>query len=438
MDFDRTGIEKFNGVLFISCIAGALIGWLGAEYVYRVVPLSWPAVIQVGIYFAIVIFGVTVASFVSEIVVNRSKSSWTGNEIGRSVLFITASVLAFFLLGMLFQFIYGLGYTDKHKTQIDDYLFVIDNSGSTDSSDPDDLRFSAVEDLVRKLGSDKKFSITVFDDVIEGKLPLKSVNISSLEEMTKFFEQMKNLEKNGTEIQLVLSDVLSDYVQDGRSAAVIFLSDGESNSPVDQVSLGDAYLKKDLPIFCVAFSHMGRKGVKTMTRLSENTNGCYCEIEDLNDLQKTIENMLELTSKRSLLERRRGSDVKNIMALILRVLFIAVLGVLVEIVLTLILDYEELLKTALLIHIPFSVIAGLIAEFGMRILSFPNITRLLMCIFMSIVAVSYMEYTYSLSNSWDMDNDLSSIPSLGERKAKSNSDLKKRSRNGSRDKSSLL
>lgn len=438
MNFERTGVKKLNNVLFLACIVGAILGWLGAECIYKILPTSMPTTVQVGIYFSILMLSVSLTSFVSELIVNRSKSSWAGNEILRSIFFIITSVIIFGLLGMLFQFIYGLGYTKKQTAQIDDYFFVIDNSGSTDGSDPDNLRFSEVESLISRLNPNNRFAIEVFDDTIDGKIPLSQVNDSSIADLSEFNNRMTSIEKGGTEIQLVLSDVVDNYTLDGRNAAVILLSDGESNSPIDYKYLGNSFLGKNLPIYCVAFSNMGRSGVKTMTRLAEYTDGYYCEIDDLSNLQLTINNMLELTSRRSLLERRRGSDTSNILAMLLRILFVSTLGILVEIALALILDYEDLLKSALFIHIPFSILAGIVAEFIMKLLAYSNVTRLIMCVLMSVVVVSYMKYTYSLENSWDMDTNWNDVPSLQARKSKTSSDLKRRNRNKSHNNSSFL
>ena len=437
MDFERTGVEKFNNILFLACIVGAVIGWAGAEVIYHIAP-SMPVVLQAGIYFAVVMLGILIAAFFSELIASRLKDSWSGGEVGRSILLIVVSVLIFGLFGALFQFLYGLGFTNKHMSQIDDYLFVIDNSGSTDESDPNNLRFSEVENLISKLGVNNHFSIEVFDDSIEGKLPLTAVNDTSRKELSQFNNRMKTTGKGGTELQLVLNDVINNYTPDGRNAAVILLSDGESNSSVDYDALGSAYLKKKLPVFCVAFSYMAPSGVHTMKQLAENTNGYYYEINDLKDLQQTIENMFELTSRRSLLERRRGSDVSNLLATILRILFIAILGILVEVALAFVLDCEDLMKMALVIHIPFSILAGITAEVGMRILPLSNVVRLVMGICMAVCIATYTEYTYSFGNEWDFDEDYSDTPTLEVLKAKSASSVKKKRKNRSGGDNSFL
>lgn len=405
MNLERTGVKKPNIVLFVSCIIGAVVGGIVAEILYKQMLTDIPVILQVGIYFSIVILGISILAFVSELVVSRSKSVWTGNEIARSCLLIFASILVFGLLGMLFQFIYGLGYANKHIKQFDDYLFVIDNSSSTDTSDPSDLRFSEVEGFIEGLDENNRFSVEVFDHTIVGKLPLNDVNDQSKQELLAFDDKMKKAEKGGTELQLVLSDVIDNYVPDGRTAAVILLSDGESNSAVDFKLLGNTYQTKSVPIFSVAFSNIGSLGIKTLTELAERTDGYYCEIDDLRNLKETVNNMIELTSRRSLLERRRGSDVSNILAMILRILFISLLGIVVEIVLTLILDYEELLRSGMLIHIPFSILAGITAEVVIRILPSGFMTRLLMDILMAVVVASYMKYTYTLPEGENYSDD---------------------------------
>lgn len=406
MEFKTKNEKKFNFALMIACLLGGAIGWFLAEIIKSKFLFSLPSVLEVGIYFMIIIAGIALVALISELILNRIKSSWKGPEIVIAFLILLASILIFGALGCLFQFLYGLGFSNKKIGNIDDYLFVIDNSSSTDDSDPDNKRFSEVQTLIESLDSSKRVAVEIFDDEIEGAFPLSELTDTSKQELANFFVQAQIIPKGGTDIQLVLTDVIDKYLDEGRNAAVILLSDGESMEPVDYNMLSDLYIDKKVPIYGVAFDNIGRTGEELMTELAEKTNGYFCQIDDLSDFKNTLETMIKLTSDRNLLERRRGTDVDNILACILRILFISILGILVEVALSLILDSEELIKKSFLIHLPFSIAAGLVLEIVIRYLP-TQYTRLIMVLLMAIVLSSFMKITSILvgSDGFDFDNN---------------------------------
>ncbi|MCD7818365.1 MAG: VWA domain-containing protein [Lachnospiraceae bacterium] len=426
---NQTKEEKFNFVLFVACLVGAVIGWVLAQLVYGMEPSSMPVVLRVGVYFAMVFLGIALAALIAELVTSRIKSSWDGSELLKSLLFLLAGTLVFFLLGLFFQFIYGLGYTKRDLADLDDYLIVIDNSGSTDGTDPNNERYSAIESLVSSLDATKRVSVEVFDDAIEGVFSLTEMTDEAKANLTAFCDSMQNADKGGTDIQLVLEDVINNYTPEGRNAAVIFLSDGVSGTALDYSYLSDLYSDKDVPIYCVAFANIGWFGKQTMSKLAESTDGYYYEISELSDFQDALQSMMVLTSTRSLLERRRGSDISNILSTILRILFITILGILVAPALALLLDCNELMGRALLIHIPFSVLAGLFMELLIRLLPVA-ITRLLMCLLFAVVVTTYMKisFTFTGGDSWDTDY---TDPSLTAIKSKTASNLRKKRGGGS-------
>ncbi|MCD8105074.1 MAG: VWA domain-containing protein [Lachnospiraceae bacterium] len=384
--------EKFNLALLIACLVGAVIGWFLAELIYAALPDDMPAVLQVGIYFLVVALGIVLVAFISELLVRHIKSVWTGSELGRSILILLVFLVGMFLAGMLFQFLYGLGYSRKTLTNLDDYLIVIDNSSSTNSTDPDDERFTAIVDLAASLDATKKLSVVVFDNTIVGTFELQEMTDEAKEALAAFMEEMKTKSKGGTQLQAALEEAINNYTPvAGRNAAVILLSDGESS--INYSTISDLYAQKEVPIYCVAFSHMGYAGTNTMTRLAETTDGYYCEISELSTLQTALEQMMTLTSRRSLLERRRGTDVHNVLPMILRILFVTLLGLPLAPVLALVLDCDDLMHRGFLIHIPFCLIAGLLMEFLIRLLG-GGLTRLLMAILYAIMISVYMKITF--------------------------------------------
>src|SRR5699024_2415381 len=160
-----------------------------------------------------------------------------GHEIGLGLLMAVLFTLALGLAGGLFQFIYGLGYQNRTISNIQDYIVLIDNSGSTYETDPNEERYSSVVALAGNLDETHRMMVKIFEDEVTGTFPMTETTPQMQSQLSQFFEQYRRYDTmGGTDIEAALTSAAQEYVPEGRSAAVILLSDGESDVDVNSVA----------------------------------------------------------------------------------------------------------------------------------------------------------------------------------------------------------
>lgn len=380
-------VKKFDKSLLIACLIGGGVGFLLAEFLYSGVTAEWAPVLRTGLFFAVAALCVCLAAMICECVTGNLKGgTWTGGNIGVGFLVVFGAALTFFLLGMLFQFLYGLGIQKKTANHIQDYIILIDNSGSTNDTDPEEERFSSVVELVGGLDPAHNVMVKVFDEEVLGSFPMTPAGGDAADSLQQFLEEFDA--NGGTDLQKVLMEALDEYTPNGREMAVLLLSDGFSEIELDVLS--DAFNEKEMPIFCVSFSDTSFEGSQLLSQIAAETNGYYYEIEELSGLTDAVETMIRLAGQRLLLEARKGSDSNAILARILRILFVTVLGCLLGVAVALAVNNSTVMTAGMPVHAAGSFLAGLVIEFGWFLL--PGfVLRLLMILLMSLIAVSYMK-----------------------------------------------
>lgn len=387
---ERRRVRKFDTSLFLACLVGAALGYVLAEVLYNGLMLDWLPVLRTGFYFAVVVLFVCLAGLLCEMVTGNLRSgSWTGKNIGIGFLMTFLAAVVFFLLGMLFQFLYGLGLNIRTAGNVQDYIVLIDNSGSTYDTDPNEERFSSVVSLVQGLDNTHSIMAKVFDETVLGTFPMTPAGPDTVNSLQSFFGQYDS--NGGTDLQNVLMETVNEYTPTGRDTAVVLLSDGISN--VDYDAIAAEYTAKNLPIFCVSFADSDREGRGVLTDIADQTNGYFYEIEELSNLSQTVETMIKLANRRQLLDPRRGLDLQNNLARVLRVVFVTVLGVLVAVAVGLAVDSSTVMTSGMPVHAVGALLAGLLAEFGWSLLS-GSLIRLLMSLLISLICVCYIrEYS---------------------------------------------
>ena len=386
--------KKFDVSLFLCCLMGGLLGFMASEALYRLVTGGLPLILQAGIYFAVTALLICLSGWLCEMVTgNLQGASWSGREIGLGLLMAVLFTLALGLAVGLFQFIYGLGYQNRTISNIQDYIVLIDNSGSTYETDPNEERYSSVVALAGNLDETHRMMVKIFEDEVTGTFPMTETTPQMQSQLSQFFEQYRRYDTmGGTDIEAALTSAAQEYVPEGRSAAVILLSDGESSVDVDAVA--QTYNALGIPIYCVGFSGNGFSGSQLLDLIANSTDGYYCEIDQLSNLSQTVNQMISLSNQRNLLERRRASDMAQILPMILRVVFITLLGVLTGVAIAMTVDSSALLRLPLLLHGLCGLGAGLIMEIGTRTPVPVWILRLLMCLLLSVTAVSFWKTAF--------------------------------------------
>lgn len=384
--------KKFNKSLFISCIVGGMIGFLLAEILYNLCKDLWNPIILVGLYFAIVAFFISLFGAISEYNTNHiSRRLWDTTAVTRTMgLVMLISVIGFFILGSLFQFIYGLGKVYQVSKNADDYVVMIDNSGSTSDTDYNEERFSSVVDFIKGMKDSQRIMISIFDEENNVILPLTQKDGKLADQVEDILSKYSSA--NNTDIQNALSDSLDHYQSDGRRAIAILFSDGDC--PVDIPYITQSYNDAKIPIFTVGYIKHSGRGERLLEKLAYKTGGDYYEIHGEGGFSKAYNSVVHYKAKRVLLDNRIVSEQYTAGYIVLRVLFIMILVFLLGPGLSLILDSEDVLKDNLILRIILGLISGLVLEFGLMNYLPGILMRFIVCFLMSLVISRYEPITY--------------------------------------------
>jgi Ca-activated chloride channel family protein len=367
-------------------LIGGFAGYLIAGKIYGDQSQNWNPVILVGVYFAILSFCICLPGVVSEWLTNHLKErTWDSRETTTAFFLLPLSTLVlFFLLGAIFQFLYGLGIVKSIDEQADDYIIMIDNSGSTESTDPENQRFTAVVDFVKGLDADEKVMVTIFD--IENQIVLPLTNASAaVPQLEQIFSGYSS--GGGTDIQTALLDSLDHYSDSSRTAMGILMSDGVSTVGVRQIA--DSYAEREIRLFTIGFARIGSKGRRVMNRIAQATGGTFYEINEISQLSSALSKVIQYESRRILLDYRPGRDRSNGLFMILRIVFLTILGSVMGVPLIFMLDSEELILPALAVRGAASFVAGILVEWGLYQFHSPNFLRFVMCLLFALVVSFY-------------------------------------------------
>lgn len=384
--------SKLDFSLMIACILGGTLGCFLAEKVYGSFTVTWHPVLRVGIYLGIFVLCFSLFGLISEMITNNLRElRWTGSEKGKALLLALILSVIYIVLAMLFQFIYGLGYKATQSPDIDDYIILIDHSGSTAETDPQNERFSSVEAFVQELDNQHQIMIKVFNDTIVGSFPMEYVTAQTEDKISEFFQTVSQTERGGTDIQLALLDALENSADSERSTALLLLSDGESF--VDRDLISHAYLDRKIPIYSVAFANIGFSGRRILNNLADDTGGYYYEITELSDLNGTVKNMISMTRNRNILEPRRGQDKNSILHTIERIGFLCLLGITTLIIMGVLMDIRDVVAKGMWTHLPAVLAGAVLVEIAMRN-GIVEQARFAMCWLFSLIAVPYVQRVY--------------------------------------------
>lgn len=386
-------IRRLNYPMFVACLAGGAVGFLFGEIILNRYRYEWNEILLVGVYFAQLMFFICLACLICEHLSPRLRGiPWDSWDRKVSLFMLpVVSIVLFFLVGALFQFIYGLGYKSITIPEADDYIFVIDNSGSTAKTDPGKQRFSDVLDFAGSLDGSKKIMISIFNSMTEMVLPLEDISPSTTEKLKDIFSQY---DSNGnTDIELALETSLDNYPESDRTAMVILLSDGISNVNIDSIT--GKYNERSISINTIGFSNNGWAGRNLLLKLAELTKGSFYPIGSISRLSGTLKKIRSLENKRMLLDYRYGNERDNLLLLLLRIILIAILGALLCASIGFLVNLQQVIFKLLPVRIIAGILAGLALEFGFLYLWGELLTRGVTCLLLALVLAPALEISQS-------------------------------------------
>lgn len=379
--------RHLNKLMLIFSIVGGIIGYIIGEILINCFMYRIPNILLVGIYFSTFSFCVVIMCFIAECIKPRLTSThWLRDNLKINILIvIPVMIVVMFATGCFTQFIYGLNTKAVTVPEYDDYVFLMDNSGSMRSSDPDNLRISQIDELIDELDSSKRIGYYAFGTDVDKAFDLQQVNDNSKNLMHNAI--YKTQSDGGTNIENALITALNDIkpkLDSNRTTALILISDGEDDFEVQPII--DQCKKNNVLISCVGLGINILNSGKIMSQLADGTGGNFYDIQSADQIIGVFSNIKKHSSNtRLLLSRRYANERKNVLYGIERVLFISMFGILLGLALGIIFDNKQLAKNLILGGAVTGLLAGLTMEVGLFAYFNTRFCRLSMDILLSIV-----------------------------------------------------
>lgn len=362
-------------MLIGSILAGVVFAIIG-EVLYQALHDILPRVVMAEIYFVGLFLFLGLAIWlIGKAVYSRSYKGVPMNQWVKVFL-------AMLVLTAVFELIYEIQFTGINK-KTDAYIFVIDSSGSMAETDPNGLRFKAIENMLAEKPQDFQYAVYLFsDDVIR----VREMAPQSDNNMLPW-----NASDGGTAIKHTLETILEDIQSknldlSGLNAHIIFLSDGYSTDINFFNKYGVTTILNDYAEEGISISTVGLLDAdeELMTLIAEKTGGVFINVDDVNNLSDAMAQAGNMGKDNRHLLGFRNSGNLNLLYAIMRILFITGLGIVIGLEKTFIcekfLDTTAVLKSSAV----GSVLAGICIEVGMNGLGIhPALIRLLVCILIS-------------------------------------------------------
>ncbi|MDR1074403.1 MAG: VWA domain-containing protein [Treponema sp.] len=300
------------------------------------------------------------------------------------------------------------------KQGYDDYYYVVDNSSSMLETDPRNERLRLLSGIINNLSEQKQVALISFGEYAKTLVPLQPATADVKNTCMSFVNNPELF--YSTDIMYALdytSKILSKDMS--RKGVVIFISDGQSEE-YDFETILASFIARNIPIYTVMLTNRSgnydfSEGVALLQKIADATGGKQSTVDNFEDLEHiVVESMsdpdvsqrtstvasqnieVKPESKRALLSKREGASEKSMLYALLRIGFIALIGLLMGCSVYEVFSYKPLLKPALAGGGVSGIAAGLVLEFGLQNALAPAFMRFLACVILSAVfwALSFL------------------------------------------------
>ncbi|WP_028559397.1 vWA domain-containing protein [Paenibacillus pinihumi] len=358
--------RKVNLLLLLFSLLGAGIGFAAGEFLLAALEDQAPRFVTAGLYFGVLALFIGLFSLIAELISPRlSGSSWRQRYTDLSwKLLVPATLVLLFVAGALLQVLYQVNYGGIEPPK--DLVLVIDNSGSMTETDTGNERFTAAKKLIGKMEDDMRVSIVLFSDKAEVLKPF--VNVGNTAERTAIESDLNAVEQpdGGTDFNLALGkalDIIHTKDDPGRGTAVILLSDGFSETPIDQQL--QELKEQQIKVHTIALSVGDYKSSGLLEQIATETGGSYNDVTEAGELTHVFQNIYDALDDRLLVTWRQGLTGDSMLYSVLRIAAVVLLGAAIGLSLGMIFDNRYLARSFGIGGAAGGLLAGLILENGL-------------------------------------------------------------------------
>lgn len=316
-------------LLIATLIAGALAAVLDVV-LYTFLQEALPGILLIPLMVLVLAVIVTATIMVVCEINNATDDAFlflTGK--GMLILGVVVSLLVLTVLTAVFQWIYELEM--EQSTSVTSYIFVLDESGSMESNDPDCERYSAVQELMESMAPDTRYAAYAFADSCIQIRAMEPVSAGVLLRPDNIDRTVGSLTYIREALDCVYQDIQSGALDCGSNPQVILLTDGFANDMEtllgNIITGGDIinrYAGAGIRISTVGLS--GNVDNTLLTKIAEKTNGNYVRVDHAEQLAEGFSSVAVMESSRDLFSRRNHCP-NNLLYGVMRVAFLLIIGV---------------------------------------------------------------------------------------------------------------
>lgn len=354
-------------MLVLSILLG-VAAWFVCAVLYGALVDALPGPLLMGLVFGVLALAMALGVFlISTLSGTFEKNVITGGSTGSVIGFLIVAVLLVGALGALFQWLYSLRFRGA-SAQPTSYVFLIDNSGSMEENDPRQLRYDAIEEVLKGQDDDFPYMIYGFADNVELMRDMLPANREA--------GALEGFSSGGTSIRYVLNQVIDDYEDGrwdgGRVPKVVLLTDGfptdfEFFSQIEPTLR--QYARHGITISTVG---LGDADVALMEEIADRTGGVFVDVSDASMLAQAMASAAARHSSDDLVTTRHNSGGLGLLFGLLRVLFLTVLGTAIGLIAGAAYGQTDSMSIILVSSIVKSLIGALLLEVCTSLLGLPD------------------------------------------------------------------
>lgn len=349
-------------VLIIALVAGVAAG--AAELMlYGALSDTMGKPMMIGLM--MLLFALIMAVVITVVVcVSGSSGNCLWFLESRGVLVI-ATVLALalvFAAGMGLEWVYD---RTEITTDIGDaYIFLIDESGSITQSDPSGERYAAVNALMSSTPDNVPYMVYMFDDKCVKIRDLAPHSAGAVVRPADADTTMLGLTFVEGALETVYQDLMNSSDQTV-TPHVILLCDGSANDlqPGQASAVLDNYANSGISISTVSLYFANDA---LLQEIADKTGGGYVHVSDASQLSQGFGSITNVLSERDLLSARDLAE-KDGQYMLLRILFLTLLGVLIALVKAFASGDEDSFPWIMAVGSGCALLGALIVEFGLKL-----------------------------------------------------------------------
>jgi Ca-activated chloride channel family protein len=362
--------KNLNVLMFLLSILGCGIVFVCGELLmFFLGYLPYP--VQTGVYltFAAVVCGLVV--FFSELIRSGGYvKHWITHFKGESLKMMVICILGAFVIGFGTQWLYGLigGQSALSVVDFQGTMLICDTSGSMLDNDPERDAVYAMNEYIRTVPLDERLGIIVYSDgaeVLREYEPLETED--AREELMTYIEETVNY-GGGTDTESALMEGFDQIRRGARGSfpgIVLIFSDGLSDVDYNRIQTEARGRietpEEQIPVNTIYYASSSMGGYQ-MNHIAQVTGGTYFYSYDrleLADIFRTSRSMYTI-EKPHLLQTCLSILRNHPVRITLQILFIAMWGVLIGGMVTLMLDNSNLFRSFFIPRVIVSVVMAVL------------------------------------------------------------------------------